>query len=83
MLGAKEFVRRGHAAGIDAALVCEPEGGEVCVAQKGAIRMLVYRINFANPAADRYSRLAVWQVHKTRQELDATERSQVISRKLK
>jgi peptidoglycan hydrolase-like amidase len=35
------------------------------------IRMLVYRINFANPAADRYSRLAVWQVHKTRQELEA------------
>ena len=33
--------------------------------------MLVYRINFANPAADRYSRLALWQVHKTRQELDA------------
>jgi stage II sporulation protein D len=32
--------------------------------------MLVYRINFANPAADRYSRLALWQVHKTRQELD-------------
>jgi stage II sporulation protein D len=36
------------------------------------IRMLVYRINFANPAADRYSRLAMWQVHKTRQELDAS-----------
>jgi stage II sporulation protein D len=35
------------------------------------IQMLVYRINFANPAADRYSRLAVWQVHKSRQELDA------------
>jgi stage II sporulation protein D len=35
------------------------------------IQMLVYRINFANPAADRYSRLAIWQVHKTRQELDA------------
>ena len=35
------------------------------------IQMLVYRINFANPAADRYSRLAVWQVHKTRLELDA------------
>src|SRR5437867_9985914 len=37
----------------------------------GTIRMLVYRINFANPAADRYSRLALWQVHKTREELDA------------
>jgi stage II sporulation protein D len=35
------------------------------------IQMLVYRINFANPAADRFSRLALWQVHKTRQELDA------------
>jgi len=35
------------------------------------IQMLVYRINFANPAADRYSRLALWQVHKTRQELDS------------
>ena len=34
-------------------------------------QMLVYRINFANPAADRYSRLALWQVHKTRRELDA------------
>ncbi|HEY2384708.1 MAG TPA: SpoIID/LytB domain-containing protein [Terriglobia bacterium] len=34
------------------------------------IQMLQYRINFANPAADRYSRLALWQVHKTRQELD-------------
>ncbi len=39
------------------------------------IRMLVYRINFANPAADRYSRLALWQVHKTRGELDAAFRS--------
>ena len=34
------------------------------------IQMLQYRNNFANPAADRYSRLALWQVHKTRQELD-------------
>ena len=34
------------------------------------IQMLVYRINFANPAADRYSRLALWQTHKTRQELE-------------
>ncbi len=41
MLGAKDFVRRGHAAGVDAALICEPEGGEVCVAQKGAIRVRV------------------------------------------
>ena len=41
MLGAKDFVARGHAAGVDAAIVCEPEGGEVCIAQKGALRIWV------------------------------------------
>jgi stage II sporulation protein D len=43
-----------------------------------AIPMLVYRINFANPAADRYSRLALWQVRKTKAELDAAFRSLAI-----
>jgi succinyl-diaminopimelate desuccinylase len=41
MLGVKDFVARGHAAGLDGAIVCEPEGGEVCVAQKGALRLWV------------------------------------------
>ena len=47
-------------------------GGELMDfrAVDGAIRMLAYRENFANPAADRYSRVALWQTHKTRQELD-------------
>jgi stage II sporulation protein D len=47
-------------------------GGELMDfrAVDGAIRMLVYRHNFANPAADRYSRVALWQTHKTRQDLD-------------
>jgi hypothetical protein len=51
-------------------------GGELIEfrAENGAIPMLVYRINFANPAADRYSRLAIWQVHKTAAELDAAFR---------
>src|SRR5437867_7323014 len=51
-------------------------GGELMAyrAVGNTIQMLVYRINFANPAADRYSRLALWQVHKTRQELDAAFR---------
>ena len=55
-------------------------GGELMDfrAEGDTIRMLVYRINFANPAADRYSRLAMWQVHKTRQELDAAFRSLAI-----
>jgi peptidoglycan hydrolase-like amidase len=47
-------------------------GGELIDfrAEGDTIPMAVYRINFANPAADRYSRVAVWQVHKTRAELD-------------
>jgi peptidoglycan hydrolase-like amidase len=43
-----------------------------------SIPMLVYRINFANPAADRFSRLALWQVRKTKQELDTAFRSLAI-----
>ena len=41
MLGVKDFVRRGHGAGIDGAIVCEPEDGEVCIAQKGALRIRI------------------------------------------
>lgn len=48
-------------------------GGELVDfrAEGTTIPMLVHRINFANPAADRFSRLALWQVHKTKTELDA------------
>lgn len=55
-------------------------GGELVDfrAEAGVIPMLVYRVNFANPAADRYSRLALWQVRKTKAELDAAFRSLAI-----
>jgi len=55
-------------------------GGELVDfrAEGGTIPILIYRINFANPAADRYSRLALWQVHKTKAELDAAFRSLAI-----
>jgi peptidoglycan hydrolase-like amidase len=55
-------------------------GGELIDfrAEGNTIPMLVYRINFANPAADRYSRLALWQVRKTRQELDTAFRTLAI-----
>jgi peptidoglycan hydrolase-like amidase len=41
----------------------------------GVIQMIVYRKNWVNPSADRYSRLAEWQVHKTRQEIETAFRS--------
>jgi succinyl-diaminopimelate desuccinylase len=39
MLGIKALVARGHADGAAGAIVCEPEGREVCVAQKGSLRL--------------------------------------------
>lgn len=41
MLGAKGFVADGELDGVAAAIVCEPEGDRLCIAQKGAIRMRV------------------------------------------
>jgi succinyl-diaminopimelate desuccinylase len=41
MIGAKDFVARGRAEGIDAAVCCEPEGGEICHVAKGALRLRV------------------------------------------
>ena len=55
-------------------------GGELLDfrSEGGVIPMLIYRINSANPAADRYSRVALWQVRKTKAELDTAFRSLAI-----
>ncbi len=39
MIGIKHFIQNGWADNVDAAIICEPEENNVCVAQKGAIRM--------------------------------------------
>jgi succinyl-diaminopimelate desuccinylase len=41
MQGAKGFVADGELEGATAAIICEPEGDRVCIAQKGAIRIRV------------------------------------------
>ncbi|MFI5952833.1 M20 family metallopeptidase [Cryptosporangium sp. NPDC051539] len=41
MLGAKHFARSPLAAEVDAAIICEPEAGEICTCAKGAIRLRV------------------------------------------
>jgi len=48
MTGAKHFVAAGHAAGIDGAICCEPEGGEICHVAKGALRL---RLDFTGAMA--------------------------------
>jgi len=38
MLGVLDFIEKGHADAVTAAVICEPEDGLICNAQKGAIR---------------------------------------------
>jgi succinyl-diaminopimelate desuccinylase len=41
MAGIKAFIEGGHAEGVDGAIVCEPEENQLCVKQKGALRVEV------------------------------------------
>ncbi len=41
MLGIKRFIKAGHADGVDGAVICEPEENQLCVRQKGALRVEV------------------------------------------
>lgn len=41
MLGAKHFAGTDLARGVDGAIVCEPEEGEICTSAKGAVRIRV------------------------------------------
>ena len=39
MTGIKHFIERGHANEVDGAIICEPEENEICLFQKGAMRV--------------------------------------------
>lgn len=41
MSGIKDFIRRGHADAVDAALISEPEENQLCLSMKGALRAIV------------------------------------------
>ena len=41
MLGIKHFIENGWADGVDGAIICEPQENNVCIAQRGAIRLQV------------------------------------------
>jgi succinyl-diaminopimelate desuccinylase len=41
MMGIKAFIENGHAGGVDAAIICEPEENQICTSQKGALRVEV------------------------------------------
>jgi succinyl-diaminopimelate desuccinylase len=39
MIGIKDFIKKGHAKNIDGAIICEPEENQICIFQKGAMRI--------------------------------------------
>ncbi|SDD93443.1 succinyl-diaminopimelate desuccinylase [Bhargavaea beijingensis] len=41
MIGIKHFIKQGWADGVDGAIICEPEENQVCIAQRGAMRIQV------------------------------------------
>ena len=41
MTGIKAFIEHGHADEVDAAIICEPEENQLCITQKGALRVEV------------------------------------------
>ncbi|HWI49199.1 MAG TPA: M20 family metallopeptidase [Rummeliibacillus sp.] len=41
MLGIKHFIKQGWADSVDGAIICEPEENNICIAQRGAIRLQV------------------------------------------
>ena len=41
MLGVKHFAASADASALDGAIICEPEGGEICLCAKGAIRIRI------------------------------------------
>lgn len=41
MIGIKHFINRGWADGVDGAIICEPEENQICISQKGAMRVII------------------------------------------
>jgi len=41
MIGIKHFIENGWANGVDGAIICEPEENQLCVSQKGAMRIKI------------------------------------------
>ncbi len=41
MIGIKSFIKNGWADNVDAAVICEPEENQLCINQKGAMRIII------------------------------------------
>lgn len=74
MLGIKDFIKKGWADNVDAAIICEPEEKNLCIYQKGAIRIgLTFNGKMAHGCMPLSGNNPTWAVGKVITELRSLE----------
>ncbi|WP_077330333.1 M20 family metallopeptidase [Virgibacillus siamensis] len=77
MLGIKHFIERGWADDVDGAIICEPEENQVCVAQRGALRIKITVIGKMAHGAISWSGINPnWRMAKIITALEELEKSE-------
>lgn len=74
MIGIKDFIKKGWADNVDAAIICEPEEKNLCIYQKGAIRIgLTFNGKMAHGCMPLSGNNPNWAVGKVITELRSLE----------
>lgn len=77
MIGIKDFIAKGWADDVDGAVICEPEENQLCVFQKGAMRIVVRVFGKQSHGAMPLSGINPnWRLAKIICELEQLERSE-------
>ena len=78
MTGIKDFINKGWADNVDAAVICEPEENQLCIMQKGAMRAVVRVYGKMSHGAMPLSGINPnWRVARIICELEKLEKSEV------
>lgn len=78
MLGIKDFIKKGWADNVDAAVICEPEDNNICVAQKGAMRVIIrVRGRMAHGAMPLSGINPNWRIAKVICELEKLQQKEI------
>ncbi|PKM84664.1 MAG: peptidase M20 [Firmicutes bacterium HGW-Firmicutes-11] len=77
MIGIKDFIAKGWADNVDGAVICEPEENQLCIFQKGAMRVIVRVYGKQSHGAMPLSGINPnWRLAKIICELELLERSE-------
>ena len=78
MLGIKHFIKKGWADDVDAAVICEPEENNICIFQKGALRLrIVVKGKMAHGAMPEAGINPNWGMAKILLELEKLQQKEI------